>query len=140
MMFGHPMASNPSEWSPDPLSVRLEPCPFFVADWQVATSLRNAGCGEVTAVRFQRNGEGAAIARFGHPSGAAAALRCGELNLLGQRVFITQHWNQWSGGGHMGNGMGGGMGGGHMGGGMGGGGGGGACRRTGEEGRHTCPM
>lgn len=65
MMFGPPMSQPPGEWSPDPLSVRLEPMPFFVADWQVAQALRQ--CGEVTSVRFQRNGEGAAIARFGHP-------------------------------------------------------------------------
>ena len=61
-----------------------------MADWQVAASLR--GCGEVVSVRFHRAAEGAAIARFQHPSGAAAALRCGELNLLGQRVFLSPHW------------------------------------------------
>jgi hypothetical protein len=64
--------------------------PFFVADWQVANHLRP--CGEVAAVRFQRNGEGAALCRFVHHTGAANALRWGEVSVLGVRVFILPAW------------------------------------------------
>ena len=101
MQYGYDQqAQGGEQWTPCPVTVRLEPMPFFVADWQVASHLRN--CGEVASVRFQRNGEGVALARFHHPSGAAAALRWGELNLLGVRVYILPAWceacfHQWPG-------------------------------------------
>ena len=85
-----PMQEGADQWTPCPVTVRLEPMPFFVADWQVASHLRS--CGEVAAVRFQRNGDGAALCRFHHHSGAANALRWGEILLLGVRVFILPAW------------------------------------------------
>ena len=89
-----------AQWSTCPVTVRLEPMPFFVADWQLANQLR--ACGEVVSVRFQRSGEGAALVRFHHPAAAANALRCAEFHLLGQRIFIMPAWcesrhHQWAG-------------------------------------------
>ena len=91
-----PMAPmNNGGWSPCPLTVRLEPMPFFVADWQVANALRH--CGECASVRFQRSGDGAAIVRFQHPSSVETALRMGEVALThapsgASRAYVMQVW------------------------------------------------
>lgn len=88
MMGGGTMGTP--DWTACPVTVRLEPMPFYVADWQVAQALRP--CGELLSVRFQRNGDGVAFARFSHASGATAAVRYGQVNILGQRVFIQNSW------------------------------------------------
>ena len=85
-----PTSADATGWSPCPLTVRLEPMPFYVADWQVEMQLRH--CGEVVQVRFQRGGQGAAIVRFCHPAATEMALRQGEVNMLGQRCFVIAAW------------------------------------------------
>jgi hypothetical protein len=77
-----------------------QPVPFYVADWQVASALLPFG--EIVFVRFQRNGQGTALARFHHQANAEAALRCGEVLLLNQPVYILPAWcearhHAWSG-------------------------------------------
>ncbi len=78
------------EWSPCPLTVRIEPMPHFAADWQVAQHLRPYG--EVVSVRFQRTGEGMALVRFQNSNGAEMALRAQSVGILGHRCFVQPSW------------------------------------------------